>query len=426
MPRASDTLDRATFLERLSWVQSANIQVLGPGHEANEMLQDYEQSVAFAHRAFDEFETHKVADEHYDWSFIVPARGQHASEVTNFLPILDAKYGMSPEQMHRTVAHLAPTKIETYQGNGDTRGMILYTPAFFDTSAQMTSVELVREAIPAAKRRVDEAAHLARRRYKVGLAGLGAVLPKVTNLGKSIRERGLETTTGHAGTVHLISELVERVVARYDDAPTVGMLGLGSIGASALDVLQHSPITSGIRQFGLYDTQDGLVQNILRAESQSVLAGVHSERELLETSDVIVAAVTRTIDLDEYERRDRRPIDLTGKVIIDDSQPGCFSREQVEARGGVLVWVVGDDQSASQFLHREAGYRYGNSTGLYGAGASWGCEAEVGALAVTSRPELAVKGSVTPEIAREIGRICFDAGIRAAWPPQSFGRPVEF
>jgi hypothetical protein len=418
VPTKNDTLDRSVILGRLATIYQANRAVDG----AATAQDDYEQSVAFVHGAFDEFEAEGASKMNYDWAFLAPARGDDASEVTDFLPLFDEKYGVTPQQMLRTVAHLAPVQIESYRGTENSNGMTVFVPAYFDTSASMK--QTVTEIFPAAQRRVDEAARLVRQRYRVGLAGLGAVLPAVTKFGRTIEEPGLITTTGHGGTVHLLTETLQNVLERYDTAPRVGILGLGSIGSTTLDTLYSSPIDADIRQYGLYDlrrhTVDGYVNNDKKFTAHS------SGWELLDESDVIIAAVTDVYDLDALEASKGWKLDLTGKVIIDDSQPGCFNREQVEARGGKLVWVVGQDKSPSQFLHRNGGYRYGLSTGLDGDGAVWGCEAEVGVLATLKRPDLALDQYVTPEAARKIGEHCLVAGVGIASPLQSFGRPVEF
>ena len=146
---------------------------------------------------------------------------------------------------------------------------------------------------------------------------------------------------------------------------------------------------------------------------------------LIRASDIIVTAVTDTIDLDAREQLTGIPIDLSGKIIIDDSQPGCFSRDQVEARGGTLVWVVGEDTTEQNAFKRMNGYNYGDTGGLFGERAVWGCEAEVGSIAMNGSFEFAVTSQVTPEIARKVGKVCFDSGIRVANPLQSFSQPVD-
>lgn len=432
VPKADDVLHRDDFIERLDRIRMANEQVWGTySAEGQEMLEAYNQSVAFAHRAFDIFEgVSTEAATEYDWAFVVPARGRHASEVTDFLPVLDERFGATPDQVYRTVSHLAPTVIETYKGTSDLQGAVIYTPAYFDAAVDANDPRRQLEALAAARRRTIEAAQFARRRHQVGLIGLGAVLPGITSYGRSIREEGLVTTTGHGGTVHLVVQITEQAIASKRKAPRVGVLGLGAIGASSLAVLQSSPIIKEyVREFSVYDiSSEKIAASSHQSEENTSVALVKaaSEREVIERSDVLVAAVTDTLDLDEYERKTGGPIDLNGKIIIDDSQPGYFDRDQVEVRGGKLAWVVGSDHSADGFLHRTNGYRYGEVTGLSGKNAVWGCEAEVGVLALLAQHEKAVRGIVTPEVAQSIGKLCIDAGIRAAWPAQSFGKPVEF
>lgn len=426
-PRAADTLHESAIIERFDRIKNANLEVLGEmSLEADIMLFDYEESVRFAIDAFKEYRSVSKADETYDWGFFVPARGRHASEVAGFLPILSPQYGATPNQVHRTVAHLAPTKIETYQGTDTSCGMIVYVPAYFDNSSGADRARAFREEVPAARRRTIEAIQFARRRHNVALAGLGAVLPAITGYGRILQEPGLVTTTGHGGTVHLLSHLLEHAITSEKSEPRVGMLGLGSIGGSALSVLRESSIIDDVRSVNLYDIDEEKMRRYLTGGTEWAAITMRSVRELLNQSDIIVAAVTRVFDLDEMELADGRPINLEGKIIIDDSQPGCFDRDQVERRGGKLVWVVGSDNSESKFLHRTGGYTFGDETGLYGKGASWGCEAEAGALATLGRYDLGLTTEVSPEKVHEIGKVMDEANIDAAWPPQSFGRPVEF
>lgn len=431
VPRAQDTLKRTVLLERFKAIKQANEQVLGLSDSdgrSGTLHEDYEQSVAFVDKGFDAFESHQKSETAFDWAFLVPVRGEenqgdkYASEVTGFLPILDPRYGVGAFALQRTVAHLAPVKIEEYRGSSGTKGMIMFTPAYFDPAIRnYTGVE-ARDMITAARQRVSEAARLVRFHYGVGLVGLGAILPGVTGLGKSIKEPGLTTTTGHGGTVHLLSKTVEHLASQRYDAPTIGMLGLGSIGSSSLEVLQS---TIEAPKYYLYDTNEKRLQDMYQADMAADVRSTGSEFELLAKADIIVTAITGTIDLDVLEAKQGSPLDLTGKIIVDDSQPGCFNREQVESRGGKLVWVVGADTSDDTFLHRVSGYTYGDEAGLYNSGSVWGCEAEAGALAKLRKPELAVRSHVTPKIAHAVGRVCVEAGIDVAKPLQSFGKPVD-
>ncbi|MDT5409691.1 MAG: hypothetical protein QOG14_1911 [Mycobacterium sp.] len=60
--------------------------------------------------------------------------------------------------------------------------------------------------------------------------------------------------------------------------------------------------------------------------------------DVLRESNIVVATVTRPIDLDAIDPHG--DLDLRGKAIIDDSEPKAFRRAQVEARGGFLLNVA--------------------------------------------------------------------------------------
>jgi predicted amino acid dehydrogenase len=149
---------------------------------------------------------------------------------------------------------------------------------------------------------------------------------------------------------------------------------------------------------------------------------VEGNIEVLRRADVIVSAVTGTIDLD-VEDPDCS-LDLKGKVIIDDSQPACFDREQVERRGGKLVWVVGTDGSHDEKFTRVNGYNFGNEAGFASPKNMWGCEAEAAVLALSGRHDLAIDSHVTAASAQAIGDLFTQYGIKPA-EFQSFGSLVD-
>lgn len=66
--------------------------------------------------------------------------------------------------------------------------------------------------------------------------------------------------------------------------------------------------------------------------------------DVLAHSRLVVSAITATIDLEAPELVDSH---LTGTVWIDDSQPGSVDRAQLEARGEQVLWVAGQDESAT-------------------------------------------------------------------------------
>ena len=423
-PGLKEPLSRDTMLRGLDTISSANAKALGALSDDFEVA--YASTEQFVNNAFDVFEK-KSETEQFDWAFAVPARGEqtqgeeYASEVTFFLPLLDPKFGVNAMIRQRMVSNLAPTVIEMYKGNeAGIRGALLWTPPYFDPNKRNI------DNVNAARYRVNEAAGFAYNTLGTKVIGLGAILPGITNLGRKITQEGLITTTGHGGTVHLVAETVREVSEQLQKTPRVGVLGLGAIGYSSLQVLRESTDESKAHSFVVYDKDDSRIHKAMQSNERNIPTSPANDAiDLLSKSDIIVTAITDTINLDTEEQLNGKPIDLRGKVIIDDSQPGCFNREQVEARGGHLVWVVGEDTTEQHAFKRINGYRYGEAGGLYGDRAVWGCEAEAGSIAMSGEYEYAVKSSVTPEIARKVGKICFDAGIRVANPLQSFGQAVD-
>jgi hypothetical protein len=198
--------------------------------------------------------------------------------------------------------------------------------------------------------------------------------------------------------------------------------GAGSIGWSttvaALEMIDGHEIYTYDKRIADLKTQASLSTRIKVAPTAA---------DVLRDANIIVAAVTGKIDLaaDEFAG-----LDLNGKVIIDDSQPGCFDKEQVEARGGKLVWVVGEDASDRQFITRDGlhtdgvPYNYGDNAGLYGRASEFGCGQEAAVIAAHRAYDRAVTGPVTPQNVREIGELFEDSGVRVA-PFQAYGQPVR-
>lgn len=430
VPAVGEPLTRDTILRRFDTITAINGIV--DGVVSSELATAHERSVAFVEEAFDIFEG-KAEAPSVEWAFAVPSRGEelqgehYASEVTFFLPLLDPRFGVNAMVRQRSVAHLAPAVIERYKGDEEGRsGALVWTPVYFDPLIRRDKRRAI-ESVAAAQYRVNEAAEFTRHRLNASVMGLGAVLPGLTKFGKTIDVEGLHTTTGHGGTVHLVAETLRKVAETKEGAVSVGAIGLGSIGLPMFKTLYDHEELTDIKQFTVHD-----INHLVAAEAAKVGTSrrpVHfaqSQIPVLERSDIIIAAATIPTDLDALESEAGRVIDLTGKVIIDDSQPGSFDRAQVEARGGALVWVVGEDGSEQHAFERQGGYAYGDVAGLYGSRSVWGCEAEAGSLALLERPELAIRSGVTPDIVRKVGAVCVEAGIRVPATLQSYGRPVEF
>jgi hypothetical protein len=151
---------------------------------------------------------------------------------------------------------------------------------------------------------------------------------------------------------------------------------------------------------------------------------------LFHNSDVIISAVTSPIDFDKAGIED-----LSGKLIIDDSQPASCHPKDVRRRGGTVAWVIGKDTSGNIL---RSGYDYGTMvsprTDLFG------CEAEAATLerywqdlesqgidaakAAQTVGRLAITGPVTTHSAGLIGQLFDRYGVGPA-EPQAFGRRIQ-
>jgi predicted amino acid dehydrogenase len=429
VPPAQAQYSSERIMQRAGAILSATQMVSGSSNYLG-VEQAFGQTQQFVDNAFGIYKG-RVKSRRYKWVFAVPGRvedsagNEYASEVTPFLPILDPRYGVDARTTQFTTTSLAPSVIETYVGRDGEKGAVVWTPLHVNAEARTDAESWRKFAVENTKgirRSVDQMAGFALKRLGAQVMGLGASLPSFTQFGKTIKQEGLVTTTGHAGTVHLLNETVRHVIETQGmDEQTIGLLGAGSIGSAWAELILQEK--EGHR-VSVYDRNSGQVDN-LRQKVDAAQVDVHSdELSVLRSAAIIVSAITETLDLDELERSAGERIDLSGKIIIDDSQPGAFDRAQVEDRGGSLVWVVGQDASVDHALHRVGGYNFGEKAGLYGKGSLWGCEAEVGVLCLEGRSDLAVNSHVTPQMAAAIGGLCRSIGVGVASPLQSFGSPV--
>jgi len=413
-----ESLDGTTVLEKMAMIALVYGEITGQSDHQEAL----EKSIRFVENAREMFKSDNP-DSHFDWVFAVPARtgrsqgNEYASEITPFLPILDPKYGVDANIRQRTIVGLPPSIIETYKDDG---GAIIYTPLHEDMAIDLDKIV----AMGITSETITETARFARR-LGAGIMGLGAVIPSITRFGTTINVEGLETTTGHGGTVFLLAETVKEVLETTRTTGKVGVIGAsGSIGLSATDVMLSENYDFNVTK--VFDKNEvKLGKKISENIAWEGIEIAKSAVEVLEDCDVVVSAINGTIDLDTLDPS--RQLNLTGKIIVDDSQPGCFNRQQVEARGGKLVWVVGQEKIENpddRRITRVGGYRFGETAGLDGDGL-WGCEAEVAALALSKRYDLAVKGPVDSKIAESIGEVMRSYDISSAVPFQSFGNSVS-
>ncbi len=381
---------------------------------------DWEQAEAdvkltetFIDSAFNDYEGLNTLEK-VEFAFCLPTRAsrfeeQYWPEVYDFLPAL--RY-LNAHYRYAILASMPPLKIELYGKQGkQPHGVVLFVPIFADMLKDYRNKLLLRREVI---KRINQATDFAHNQMGVEYIGLGALLPKLTDFGNKISTRVI-TTTGHAGTVWLMQETFELVLKKYFNGKSrglsIGFVGAGSIGMSALE-----NIGGCYKEFEywVYDIRPKMNTS---AKEQMSKRGIdlqisESNRGLIEKCDIILSAITSKIDILD--------MNLAGKVFIDDSQPGQFDREQIEAAGGNLVWVVGSDKSGSGFATRRSGYSYGPN-GLHSSNDLWGCEAEVAAIARAGRPDLAIRDNVTQEQVEKIGGLFNEIGVGVA-EFQSYGR----
>ncbi|MFJ8229979.1 hypothetical protein ACIQ9E_08475 [Streptomyces sp. NPDC094448] len=385
------------------------------------------RTVATVEEAFELYEGRAVPDLPADRVFVVPslisrhdpARGP---EVHHLLPLLDPRYGVSASLGQHLIAALPPLILASYGDHAGRRGVVLQAPVTADLVTDLPPgaaadriSDIVRETIA-----------FARKRFGARVVGLGATLPAFTRFGRDATPPGRNVpvvTSGHGGTIHLIRGLTHQVLettASGSGPVRIGVIGAaGSIGTSILTTLLSELPDTGFLACDR-PTRLGRVDRVVRAAGAGARTRVTADAgEVLRMCRVTVSAITESLDLEGLVP----DADLSGHVLIDDSQPGCVDRDQWLRRGAHLLWPIGTTSPAPGPLHRREGYRYGIGTGLLRSHDLWGCEAEAAALALSGDHGAALTGPVTPGAVARIGALCDGIGIRPA-EPQSQGRPT--
>ncbi|MEU8773559.1 alpha-hydroxy-acid oxidizing protein [Streptomyces sp. NPDC048606] len=385
------------------------------------------RSLDTVERAFALYEGRDAPDLPADRVFVVPSLisrddPSRGPEIRHLLPLLDSRYGVSATTAQHLIAALPPLVMASYGEHAGHRGLVLQTPV---------TADLVTDLGPdAAAARISgivrETVSFAHDRLGARVVGLGATLPALTRFGREAVPPGPDApivTTGHGGTVHLI-RLLARRTADTLDAPgsplRIGVIGAaGSIGSSTLvTLLAEFPDSA----FLACDrpTRLGRVRRLVEAAGAERRTDVTADPgDVVRRCRLVVSAITERLDVDALAPG----MDLTGHVLIDDSQPGCVDREAWEKRGGRLLWPIGTGTAGPGPLSRRDGYSYGPGVGLLHPHDLWGCEAEAAVLALSGEHTAAVRGPVTPQAAARVGALCEQAGVRPA-DPQSHARPT--
>ena len=449
MPPDYTTFSRENVLMKLDEVNEAVLTETDA--DPTEVDEAYRKSHDFVNSSFDFYEGRKDLGRRIERAFVVPMRSTrldndeinigsgYASESTPFVPLCDPhRFGVSSEIRMRTMYGLPPTVLDTYlrsDNDKETGALVLspvYTDMIHDIRTDKESMAQKIRLMEVGAYILEKTAQFAHLRMGAKVIGLGATLPKITYFGQALRSMGgmenLTTTTGHGGTVHMIVETARKVMEEtsVESQGKIGVIGgAGSIGwSSTVTTLEMIP-DHHLVSFDINKTRlHGKIGSEGVGDRVSV-AG--SAADVLRNTNIILTAITGRIDLDDEEYKD---LDLTGKVIIDDSQPGCFDADQVEARGGKLVWVVGEDNSDSKFVTRDGyytngvPYNYGVNSGLYGFHSEFACGQEAAVIARSGDYHKAITAEVEPQNVRVISELFRAAGIRVA-PFQAFGQPVE-
>ena len=227
---------------------------------------DLARSIAHTIRSFDVYEGKADPGFAASFCFVVPTRmergsAQYNDEVVGTLPLL-RHVGHATRQL--VVAGSCPLVVETYQPDDTGRqGAMVFAPVFKDIATDIGDPAL---ALEVTYQVIADTAAFVRRRLGADVMGLGATLPLLTflarkYLGLTLDVPGLTVTTGHGGTVWLLSETIRQ--ARHQlhlgGTDTVGFIGTGGIGRSAAAYLLASDPAARVT---LYDSDTAKLHRV--------------------------------------------------------------------------------------------------------------------------------------------------------------------
>ncbi len=440
MPPEYDNFSRYDLTKRLEQVRDTVL--VETDSPQDQVEKAYEKSQSFVDSSFDFYEGKKDLGSRIGRAFVVPMRSDrlddsYASESIPFYPLLDPKrFGVTSEVRMRTMYGLPPTVLDIYgkSANPSEKGALVLSPLYTDMLKDPQDMEQTLRMLKVVDKVLEETAKFVHLKLGADYAGLGAILPSpsLTNFGRKLRAidgmGNLTTTTGHGGTVYMIGQTALSVLRNnhVNASERIGVLGgAGSIGWSSIQALRKMAPDHQIHAF---DKREERMHNLLDNKPElGRVAIAGSIADVLMQNKLIVSAITERIDLEDPPYRD---IDFNGVVWIDDSQPGSVDRQQLEARGGHVVWVAGQDKSDNGFMTKDGyysdniGYNYGDTSGLYGETTEFACGLEAAVVAASQKPENAVGGPVQFEDVERIGELFDQYGVAIA-PFQSFGQKVD-
>lgn len=364
---------------------------------------------AFIARCFDDFEG--PLDNHApgSFAFVVPPRirrgvdGENDAYMAEWGKLCPILKHFDSDVAQRFLAGLPPFIVDRYGQDAQERhGYMLCAPMFNDMHGDLSR----EEYFDIGTQIMNDTFGLARR-LEIDTVGLGATLPKflfrADRRSCELDSRDIELTTGHGGTVWLIGETIKRLADEgYPGLDgKVGILGTGSIGIAVLAHLRENLGYEG--RITVYDNRASRVAKAIELGYDNV-SGAENERELIHSCDTVVCAATAaSLPLEKLGIKGREA--LKGKIIIDDSQPGCFDPAEVRACGGQLVWVIGQDPTPDgEITCNEFDY---NGFGPVASNEIWGCQLEAWAVRkqhlVKRISNLAVRREINFKDVRKLG-----------------------
>lgn len=376
-------------------------------------------------RAFDEFLGKQEVEPRGSFAFIVPTRiqrkgnnkGDYTSEVD---PLFELLKHVDNSTKQAVMSGMPPFVVDRYQtGQDGSAGAIIFAPVLMDIyrDVPLEKVQALTDKI------MNQTTDFARDVIGADIAAFAAVLPRVIRFGEAIKTENFTTTTGHGATSVLINQTLEQArekgLTRRQHSK-IGILGTGAIGEATARILLYQEPTASIIMSDRNLERGAQIQNQLQGEfPNATITFTGDNAKVIESCEVTICAAAAQFNLDS---EDLINVDLNGVFIIDDSQPGAFSPDQVRARGGEVVWPVGLDQTIGK-LGTRLTFDYMN-TGPAAFNEIYSCEAEVLALSISQEYDKAINGPVTTRQALAIGALMNQAGITIA-PPQCLGRYIN-
>lgn len=384
--------------------------------------EDAVNTASFVSYSFDLFNGHINEEMPASFGFMVPTRVQrepsdYDDESLFHFPVL-RYFDLATRQ--RFAATMCPYVADRYgiDQNTGQRGYMLFVPLFSDMISDIDNATTLKET---ATKIVNDGVTLAKRRLNAKVIGLGASIPGMTMFGKTIKEEGFVTTTGHGGTVRLIGDIILESqnlgIANLEEG--IGILGSGAIGGATAEYLLSEAITN---KLSLYDVKTfralKLAKKLTEKYPLADINIVNEDHELADSAKTLVSAVTGSVNLNESGWGDK---DLEGLTVIDDSVPNAFNVPDIESRGGKLLFVIGQDETKDGLITGE-GFMSGGQS-FADIDQTWGCGAEAMSIAAFSDYDKAIRNPVEVRQVTAIGELFDRVGIKPA-PAQRLGEYI--